>query len=131
MVIAEMQAITYNELLPALLGPSALRPYRGYNPNVNPGIANEFSTAAFRLGHSMLGDDVEFLDNDGHARRATRSPLSDAFFNPARRPARPASTRSSSTSPPTRRRSSTSRSSTACATSSSARPAPAASTWRR
>jgi len=80
-VIAELESITYNEWLPALLGPNALRPYRGYNPNVNPGIANEFSTAAFRLGHSMLGDDVEFLGNNGLP-VAEEVPLSQAFFNP-------------------------------------------------
>jgi peroxidase len=80
-VIAELEAITYNEWLPALLGPNALRPYRGYNPNVNSGIANEFSTAAFRLGHSMLGDDVEFLGNNGLP-VADEVPLSQAFFNP-------------------------------------------------
>ncbi|HEY1381052.1 MAG TPA: peroxidase family protein, partial [Gemmataceae bacterium] len=80
-VIGEMQAITYNEWLPALLGPNALPAYRGYNPSVNPGIANEFSTAAFRLGHSMLGDDVEFLGNNGHE-VADPVALSQAFFNP-------------------------------------------------
>ena len=46
-----------------------------------PGIANEFSTAAFRLGHSLLGDDVEFLDNNGLP-VADEVPLSQAFFNP-------------------------------------------------
>src|SRR5262249_46301342 len=64
LVIAEIQVITYKQWLPALLGPDALRPYRGYNPGVNPGIANEFSTAAFRL-HSTINDDVEFFGNDG------------------------------------------------------------------
>src|SRR5262245_42905995 len=64
LVIAEIQAITYKEWLPALLGAGALRAYRGYNPNVNPAIANEFSTAAFRL-HSSINDDVEFFDNNG------------------------------------------------------------------
>ena len=81
MVIAEIQAITYNEFLPALLGPGALSSYRGYNAKVNPGIANEFSTAAFRLGHSMLGDDVEFLDNDGEDVHEEVE-LRNAFFNP-------------------------------------------------
>lgn len=80
LVIGELQAITYNEFLPALLG-KALPAYSGYKPNVNPGIANEFSTAAFRLGHSLLGDDVEFFDNTG---QETHDPtaLRDDFFNP-------------------------------------------------
>jgi hypothetical protein len=80
-VVAEIQSITYNQWLPALLGQNALTPYTGYKPNVNPGIATEFSTAAFRFGHSMLGDDVEFLNNNGQETRDSVS-LSDAFFNP-------------------------------------------------
>ena len=80
-VVAELQVVTYNEFLPALLGPNALRPYAGYNPNVNSGIANEFSTAAYRIGHTLINDDVEFLDNDGNP---VRDPieLAEAFFNP-------------------------------------------------
>ncbi|MFT3881115.1 MAG: peroxidase family protein [Gemmatales bacterium] len=81
LVIGEIEAITYNEFLPALLGKNAVKPYQGYNPNVNPGITNEFSTAAFRFGHSMLGDDVEFMDNDGNEVHAEVA-LKDAFFNP-------------------------------------------------
>src|SRR5262249_14950710 len=56
--------------------------YRGYDRTVNPGIANEFSTALFRVGHSMLGQDVEFMDNNG-GQLAEEMPLRDAFFNPA------------------------------------------------
>src|SRR5262249_37888049 len=80
-VIAELQVITYKEWLPALLGQGALSAYHGSNSSVNPGIANEFSTAAFRLGHSLLGEDVEFLDNNGLP-VADEIPLSQAFFNP-------------------------------------------------
>lgn len=80
-VIAELQKITYDEFLPAILGDAALPPYRGYQPSVNPGIANEFSTAAFRFGHSMLSSDIEFLDNNGQAVREQMG-LRDAFFNP-------------------------------------------------
>ncbi len=80
-VIGELQAITYNEFLPALLGPAALPAYRGYNPRVNPDITNEFSTAAFRLGHSLLGSDIEFLDNAGNEVH-DEVELRDAFFNP-------------------------------------------------
>ena len=80
-VVGEIQAITYNEFLPALLGPNAIRPYTGYKPNVNPGITTEFSAAAFRVGHTMVGDDVQFLDDQGQATHAA-VPLSQAFFNP-------------------------------------------------
>src|SRR5262249_13263630 len=80
-VIGEIQSITFNEFLPALLGPYAPGRYAGYKANVNPGIATEFSTAAFRIGHTLVGDDIEFLDNNGNA---VRDPLllRDAFFNP-------------------------------------------------
>jgi hypothetical protein len=94
LVIAEIQSITYNEWLPALLGPVALTPYRGYNPNVNPDVANEFSTAGFRL-HTQVNDDVEFFDNNGRPITFTYTDdqghpvtvdgevsLADAFFNP-------------------------------------------------
>lgn len=80
-VIAEIQSITYNEFLPALLGPGVLKPYQGYNPRVNPGIATEFSTAAFRIGHSLVGPDVEFLNPDGTTKFPEVS-LANAFFNP-------------------------------------------------
>jgi len=80
-VIGELQVITYREWLPSLMGDGALKPYQGYNPSVNPGIANEFATAAFRLGHSMLGDDIEFLDNNGNE-VAEEVSLAEAFFNP-------------------------------------------------
>ena len=81
-VIGEIQAITYNEFLPALLGTHGLTAYHGYSPSVNPGITNEFSTAAFRFGHSAVGNDVEFLDNNGND---VADPLSFAqvFFNPS------------------------------------------------
>jgi peroxidase len=78
---AEIQVITYKEWIPAVLGSNALPAYVGYNPTVNPGIATEFSTALFRVGHSMLGDDVEFIANDGTPVRDGIS-LADAFFNP-------------------------------------------------
>ncbi len=66
-VIAEIQSITYNQFLPAILGSNALTTYKGYNPQVNPGITPEFSEAAYRFGHSQLDDDVEFMTNNGSA----------------------------------------------------------------
>ncbi len=47
-VYAILESITYNEWLPALLGPEhPLSPYAGYDSSVSPNIANEFSTAAY------------------------------------------------------------------------------------
>ena len=81
-VIAEMQAITYNEFLPALLGDDAISQYRGYDDRVNAGITNEFSTAAYRFGHSMLSPDLLRLDNDGTVADEGNLALQDAFFRP-------------------------------------------------
>jgi len=82
MVIAEMQAITFREFLPVLLGPRALDRYRGYEDDVDPGIANEFATAAYRLGHSMLSASILRLDGSGQTIEAGDLPLREAFFNP-------------------------------------------------
>lgn len=82
-VAAEIQAITYNEFLPALLGSSSIAAYSGYNSSVNPGISNEFSTAAFRFGHSLLSPELRRTDSTGSAIAQDPIALKDAFFNPA------------------------------------------------
>jgi hypothetical protein len=76
---AEIQSITVNEFLPALLG-HALPPYRGYNPRVNPGIGNTFATAAYRFGHSQVGPDIGVI-NEAFEEIASLE-LADIFFNP-------------------------------------------------
>ena len=63
--IAEYQSIIYNEWIPAVLGPHALPAYWGYNPKVNASIATEFSTVAFRFGHSLLSSNIERATNQG------------------------------------------------------------------
>jgi hypothetical protein len=63
--IAEYQNIVYTQYLPDLLGPGALPAYTGYDPSVNPSIATEFSTVAFRFGHSLLSSQIERQDNNG------------------------------------------------------------------
>lgn len=63
--IAEYQKITYEAYLPDLLGQNALPAYRAYNPNIDPSIATEFSTVAFRFGHSLLSSEIERQGNDG------------------------------------------------------------------
>ena len=79
-VIALLQKVTYAEFLPAVLGTANLPPYAGYRSSVNPSISNEFGAAAFRLGHSMLGADLQFLDDNGNTVFPEMS-LRDAFFN--------------------------------------------------
>lgn len=78
---AQMQVITYREFLPALLGEDAIPPYGGYDEEINPGIANEFSTAAYRFGHSMLPPELVWLNKRG--RQTALYPLGAVFFNPA------------------------------------------------
>ena len=73
---AIMQAITYNEFLPALLGPDAIPPYTGFKPAVDPGISNLFATACYRIGHSMVRNNVQVVT------AGRRIPLRDVFFTP-------------------------------------------------
>ena len=82
-VIAEIQAITYNEYLPALLGRDALAPYRGYQAKTNPAITNEFATAAFRFGHSVLDSEIARLNDDGSEVSSGSLTLRESFFNAA------------------------------------------------
>ena len=77
---AEIQAITYAEFLPMLLGADAVGLYAGYDRRVDPAIANEFATAAFRLGHSQLSPSLLHIDATG---QESAVPLNQAFFNPA------------------------------------------------
>jgi len=82
MVIAEMQSITYREFLPLLLGSDAIPPYSGYDSNMNGGISNEFATAAYRFGHSMLSPQLMRLDGDMAVIDEGHLALADAFFQP-------------------------------------------------
>jgi peroxidase len=53
---AEEQYITYTQFLPAL--GVHLLPYRGYDPDVNPTLTNEFATVGYRV-HSMVHGEFE------------------------------------------------------------------------
>ena len=77
------QVITYNEFLPALFGSDILPTYSGYNSSIDAGIANEFSTAAYRLGHSMISPTLLRLDADGLTIPEGHVSLLSGFFNPA------------------------------------------------
>jgi hypothetical protein len=83
-VAAEIQVITYREFLPLLLGDGALPPYRGLVEDANPGIRNAFSTAAFRLGHTLLSDTLLRLDAALNEIPEGHLALRDSFFDPTR-----------------------------------------------
>ena len=98
-VIAEQQYITYNEFLPTL--GLRLAPYRGYNPQTNATLGDEFATVGYRA-HSMIHGTLDIETNAARYGPAqldsfekmgidiTRTgddvafevPLNLAFFNP-------------------------------------------------
>ena len=63
-LIAQAQHITYNEWLPIVIGRKKMQELglvplssgfsQNYDANLNPSIVNEFVTAAFRFGHSIV-----------------------------------------------------------------------------
>ncbi len=79
-VAAYLQAIVYNEWLPTM--GIELPAYEGYDPFVRPDLFNEFSGAAFRLGHTMINSEIPRLDADGLSIPEGPISLKDAFFAP-------------------------------------------------
>ncbi len=79
---AEIQSITFREFLPVLLGPTAIPPYGGYDDTTDAGIANVFSTVAYRFGHSMLTNELFRLDSELNPTPEGPIALAAAFFAP-------------------------------------------------
>jgi peroxidase len=73
-IIAMHQAITYKEYLPLLLGPKYMDRYDlnlvpagyfyGYDASIDSSVSNEFTTAAFRFGHSMINNMLSRPNSD-------------------------------------------------------------------
>jgi len=75
---ALLQSITYNEFLPAL--GIQLPEYQGYDNTIQPDILNVFAAAAFRLGHTMVTDELVFYNDKGE--QLENLSLAEAFFDP-------------------------------------------------
>jgi len=78
---AHIQAITYQEFLPAL--GIQLNPYTTYDANVQPDINSVFSTAAYRLGHTMVTMEIPLKDDACVNVAGGALSLFDGFFNPS------------------------------------------------
>jgi RHS repeat-associated protein len=81
-VSALLQHITYQEFLPTLVGPNALPTYQGYDSGVDPRVSAMFSTAAFRVGHTLQSPEFQRLDGAGQSLPGGALSLRNAFFNP-------------------------------------------------
>jgi peroxidase len=79
---AQIQSITYNEFLPALMGPHAPATSGDYDDSLNPSVHNEFPTVFLRLGHSMLSNEFQRVLNNGQAADGGPLPLEEAFERP-------------------------------------------------
>ncbi|MCG8331460.1 MAG: T9SS type A sorting domain-containing protein [Chitinophagales bacterium] len=80
LVGAQIQAIVYNEWLPAM--GVDLPTYNGYDDQAHPQLMNVFTAAAYRLGHTLLNGNLMRMDNDGNEMPGGPLALRDAFFNP-------------------------------------------------
>ena len=81
-----IEAITYQEFLPAL--GIMLQLYCGYKDNVRPDIINTFATASYRLGHTMVSDDVLLMDKNCGEVGPGEMDLVEVFFTPSSREAK-------------------------------------------
>ncbi|KAL5280951.1 PXDN family protein [Megaselia abdita] len=84
---AQMQHVTYKQWLPIILGSKGMEmlgEYKGYNPNLNPSIANEFATAALRFGHSLINPILHRLNETYLPIPQGNLQLHKAFFAPWR-----------------------------------------------
>ncbi|ALC43349.1 Pxn [Drosophila busckii] len=84
---AQMQHITFKQWLPLIVGDSGMQllgDYTGYNPQLNPSIANEFATAALRFGHTIINPVLHRLNSSFMPIPQGHLPLHKAFFAPWR-----------------------------------------------
>ncbi|XP_043950846.1 peroxidasin isoform X1 [Drosophila biarmipes] len=84
---AQMQHITFKQWLPLIIGESGMAmmgEYKGYDPQVNPSIANEFATAALRFGHTIINPILHRLNETFQPIPQGHLLLHKAFFAPWR-----------------------------------------------
>lgn len=81
-VMAEIQAITFQEYAPVILG-QPLPAYPGYQQALDPGVTPAFAIGAYRYGHSGINSIYLCLEADGSECSIGHLVLRDVFFRPA------------------------------------------------
>ncbi|AFY71196.1 NAD(P)H oxidase [Thalassoporum mexicanum PCC 7367] len=64
-VIAEFQAVSYNEYLPAILGVENVEAYDGFDSTAVAQTSLTFATGAFRVPHSAVNETFALVTEDG------------------------------------------------------------------
>jgi len=85
-LVAEYQSVVYGGYLPVVLGEKNMDGLTlssqgsSYDKNINPGMTNEFGTAAYRFGHSMIQGIIQMFATN-NAGLVDQYELSENFFN--------------------------------------------------
>ena len=83
-VAALIQKITFRDFLPKLIGQEKIDEiigtYKGYDAEVQPDVWTEFSTAVYRIGHSLLVSNYPLIDRYGEVKEILS--LNEMFFRP-------------------------------------------------
>ena len=71
-VAALCQKITFRDFLPKLIGQDKIDEiigsYKGYDSEIQPDVWTEFSTAVYRIGHSLLVSNYPLIDRYGEVK---------------------------------------------------------------